>query len=133
MRTQSLQEQSLCGKQEKGWMGFQIKIYKFMLPEDFVKAGYKKYNSVGSKMADYLLQKRVCDEAGTKYFINCYCYQNINNDKAVAYEIEVFFKKEEYLIAVVGWAFKSVESLEAFYEECWVNMQFEYDDEEAIA
>ena len=41
--------------------------------QDFISAGYKRYNEV-HKGSDYLLQKRIDDEHGKKYFIDVYVY-----------------------------------------------------------
>ena len=46
---------------------------------DWISSGYKRYevpewNREINKLADFLLQKRVDDERGKKYFITVYCY-----------------------------------------------------------
>lgn len=41
--------------------------------QDFLDAGYKRYNQ-SHRSSDYMLQKRIDDEVGKKYFINVYVY-----------------------------------------------------------
>lgn len=41
--------------------------------QDFLDAGYKRYNQ-SHRSSDYMLQKRIDDEVGKKYFIDVYVY-----------------------------------------------------------
>ena len=48
--------------------------------QDFLDAGYRKYNQHSLNNSDYLIQKKVTDEVGTKYFINIWVYENFNKE-----------------------------------------------------
>lgn len=44
-----------------------------MTEQDFISMGYRRYNQ-SRKGSEYMLQKRVDDEQGKRYFINIYVY-----------------------------------------------------------
>lgn len=46
-------------------------------PQQWMDRGYLKYNQDSLNHSDYLLQKRVDDEFGKKYYITVYVYDNL--------------------------------------------------------
>ena len=46
--------------------------------QDWIDAGYKRYNQTMFNNADYLLQKLVSDEAGKCYYITVDVYEHFN-------------------------------------------------------
>lgn len=48
--------------------------------KDFLDAGYRKYNQHTHNNSDYLVQKRVEDATGTKYFIHIWVYEHFNKE-----------------------------------------------------
>ena len=44
--------------------------------QDWLDAGYKRYDNHTYKNADFLLQKRFDDEAGKKYYIDVWVYEH---------------------------------------------------------
>lgn len=48
--------------------------------QDFIDAGYRKYSQHSLNHSDYLLQKRVDDPTGTKYFIQIWVYEHSSKD-----------------------------------------------------
>jgi hypothetical protein len=50
-----------------------------IMPEDWIARGYRRHEVSESrremnKLADFILQKRIDDEKGKKYYITVYCY-----------------------------------------------------------
>lgn len=48
--------------------------------EDWIKAGYKKYNKQRFNSSDYLLQKCIRDDGGKCYYINVGVYEHFNKE-----------------------------------------------------
>lgn len=71
--------------------------------QDWLDAGYKRYNNHMYKSADFLLQKRFDDEIGKKYFIDIWVYEHFNKVyfsnnpglKPVSFQPEVQFQRGE--------------------------------------
>lgn len=45
-----------------------------MNSQDFIDAGYRRFEETGISGAEYLLQKRIYDVIGTKYYLNVFAY-----------------------------------------------------------
>lgn len=99
-----------------------------MTPQDFISAGYKRYDNTGFRKADFLLQKSIKDEFGTKYFLNVYVY---NLDGREAFEAEVSFTKKFKPWRLSFWAFNSIQELENAFEEMWQNGGFDYNERQS--
>ena len=96
-----------------------------MNSQDFLAAGYRQYKEVGFRHADFLLQKRICDANGTKYFLNIYSY-NLKGEEA--FESEVTLTKNLKLFTIGVSSFQSVEEIERIFEELWERMCFDYEE-----
>lgn len=71
--------------------------------QDWLDAGYRRYDSRNVKYADFLLQKRFDDTEGKKYYIDVWAYDNrqfefYRNNPALSpwsYQPEVQFQRQE--------------------------------------
>lgn len=68
--------------------------------QKFLDAGYKRWNSGYLTHADYLLQKKIIDDSGVRYFIGVYAYVNKGKpyfregiDKDINFQPEVQFSE----------------------------------------
>lgn len=71
--------------------------------QKFLDAGYKRWNSPPVSHADYLLQKKITDDSGVRYFIDVYAYINKGKpyfregiDKDVQFQPEVQFSEASH-------------------------------------
>lgn len=94
-----------------------------MNSQDFLEAGYKQYQKTGFRHAEFLLQKRIYDVIGTKYFLNIYLY-NLKGKEA--FDSEVQFTKNLKLYCIAVSEFQSVEEIEKIFEDLWERMCFDY-------
>lgn len=70
--------------------------------QNWLDTGYKRYNTQ-HKYADFLLQKRIDDEAGKKYFIDVWVYDHSSRDyyshnpslPSISFQPEVQFQRGE--------------------------------------
>ncbi|MFN6572410.1 hypothetical protein [Dendronalium sp. ChiSLP03b] len=99
-----------------------------MNSEDFINAGYRRYKEVGSRLADFILQKRIYDVIGTKYFLNIYAYTLEGKE---VLDSEVRFTKNLKLFTISVSMFQSVEEIESIFEELWERMCFDYCDRQS--
>lgn len=77
--------------------------------ELLLENGYKKYDDI-FRIADYLFQKRIRDDKGTKYFIDIYKYDS-------EYEIVLRSEKEKYALHFRMYATGNRMSLKDIEEE----------------
>lgn len=71
--------------------------------QDWLDAGYKRYDRDHLNNSDFLLQKRFDDEVGKKYFIDVWVYEHSKHEyyirnsaiPPVAFQPEVQFQREE--------------------------------------
>ncbi|MBN3875195.1 hypothetical protein [Nostoc sp. JL23] len=96
--------------------------------QDFLDAGYRQYKEVGFRHADFLLQKRIYDVIGTKYFLNIYAY-NLKGEEL--FEAEARFSKNLKLFTIGVSEFQSVEEIEKIFEDLWERMCFDYQEKSA--
>jgi hypothetical protein len=93
---------------------------------DFLDAGCRRYSETGMRHTDFLLQKRIYDVIGTKYWLNIYCY--INKESKERFEAEVQFRRKGKPLNAYYWHFQSIEEVESVFEELWNNMCFYYSE-----
>lgn len=71
--------------------------------QDWLDAGYKRYDNYHYKSADFLLQKRFVDANGKKYFIDIWVYEHSKHEyychnpalPPVSFQPEVQFQRGE--------------------------------------
>ena len=90
----------------------------------FLEAGYKQHRADNMHRADFLLQKRIYDVIGTKYYLNIYCY--VNKELEETFQAEVQFYQQSKPLNACFWLFESVEEVEVIFEEMWERMRFDY-------
>ena len=96
-----------------------------MNSQEFLDAGYRRYKNTGFRKAEFLLQKRIYDVIGTKYFLNIYVY---NIEIKEAFDSEARFTKNLKLYCINVSEFQSVEEIEKIFEELWERMCFDYQE-----
>jgi hypothetical protein len=96
-----------------------------MNSQDFLAAGYKEYKETGFRKAEFLLQKRIYDVIGTKYFLNIYAYDLEGKE---VLDSEVQFTKNLKLYCIAVSSFQSVEEIEKIFEDLWERMSFDYQE-----
>ncbi|MEH2384897.1 MAG: hypothetical protein V7K14_03700 [Nostoc sp.] len=96
-----------------------------MNSQDFLEAGYRQYKETGFRAAEFLLQKRIFDVNGTKYFLNIYLY---NLESKEVFDSEVRFTKNLKLYSITVSEFQSVEEIENIFEDLWERMCFDYQE-----
>ncbi|MEH1788866.1 hypothetical protein [Nostoc sp.] len=96
-----------------------------MNSQDFLEAGYMQYSETGFRAAEFLLQKRIYDGNGTKYFINIYAYDLQGKE---VLDSEVQFTKNLKLYCIAVSKFQSVEEIEKIFEDLWERMCFDYQE-----
>jgi hypothetical protein len=104
----------------------------------FIEAGYKRYDQNWLNNCDYLLQKKVTDEEGVKYFVNIYVYIWTDKpwyregiDKKIAFEPEVQFERSKYdtmNITLLIDDVTDVQEIEDTFENLWVSVGKPYYD-----
>ena len=59
-------------------------------PEQWIAEGYRKHNvnPIMSQNADYILQKLFSDDAGKRYYLTVYVYENYNKDYYLRYNAQ---------------------------------------------
>lgn len=107
-----------------------------MAPDDWIAAGYKKFNSKHTKQwAEFGLQKRFDDVKGKKYFITVYAYDNscfkeFNNLPAWSFQPEVQFDNGNVFDIVLGsGGLISIEYVEEFFENIWQTLSCKHYEE----
>jgi hypothetical protein len=96
-----------------------------MNSQDFLEAGYRQYKNTGFRTSELLLQKRICDVNGTKYFLNIYLY---NIEGKEMFDAEARFTKNLKLYSISVSSFQSVEEIEKIFEDLWERMCFDYQE-----
>lgn len=98
----------------------------------FIDAGYKRYDQNCLNNCDYLLQKKVADDEGIKYFINIYVYiwkdkswYREGIDKEIAFQPEVQFGSAMYdamNVTLLVDDVTDVQEIEDTFENLWVSV-----------
>lgn len=68
----------------------QQKEIQCIKPEDWIALGYRKspVNPILDKNADYILQKLFSDDAGKRYYLTVYVYENYKKDYYLYYNAQ---------------------------------------------
>ncbi|QKQ75658.1 hypothetical protein [Nostoc sp. TCL240-02] len=96
-----------------------------MNSQDFLASGYMRYKNTGFRKAEFLLQKRIYDVIGTKYFINIYACDLQGKE---VLDSEVQFTKNLKLYCITVSKFQSAEEIEKIFEDLWERMCFDYQE-----
>lgn len=98
----------------------------------FIEAGYKRYDQECLKNCDYLLQKKITDEEGIRYFIDIYVYvwedkpwYREGIDKKIAFQPEVQFGSSTYVtmnVTLLVDDVTDVQEIEDTFENLWVSV-----------
>lgn len=107
-----------------------------MTEQDWIDAGYRRYpvrdrDRNVFKLADFLLQKRIVDEDGIKYYITVYCYDRTKYPVYDPVEPSIGFMPTAHLTITDDGPFFSVEmngidsgvtieEIEKWFDKFWV-------------
>lgn len=105
--------------------------------QDFLDAGYRKYNQHTFNDSDYLVQKRVEDSVGTKYFIHIWVYEHFNKEycsrnpslQGVSFMPEVQFQRGDEAtmdIALILNEKTTIQKIEQEFECLWLFLEKPY-------
>jgi hypothetical protein len=99
---------------------------------EFLAAGFREHlDRSGCKHTPYLLQKRIRDDNGTRYFINVWCYDNRNFDSArpfgVMPEVQFYDQNDEVAcdVTMAGQVYNA-SHVERFFDHMHANMIYGY-------
>lgn len=87
-----------------------------------INAGYKQYHDAWNH-AKYLMQKKVSDEHGVKYFINIYAYERNGKEN---FQPEIQFSEGKYPTTNVTLITEDLNVLEGMFEALWVFLDKPY-------
>lgn len=101
--------------------------------QDFLDAGYRKYNQRTHNNSDYLVQKRVADEVGTKYFIHTWVYEHFNKEyysrnpslQEVSFMPEVRFRQQDkptVNVILILDKEHQIKDIEEQFQEIWISL-----------
>ena len=98
-----------------------------LTPEDFIQAGYKKFQNTAGKLADFGLQKLFADEHGKRYYLTVWAYDwkdypNIYQQHPWGFEPDVQFTGSKYKTSNVQLIIDdstTVKEIEDTYEAFW--------------
>lgn len=79
------------------------------------------------KGTELLYQKKISDEKGIRYFINCWVYEKdgeLFKEDMPLFEVQFTMKDGEK--CDVEPFYKDIQQVEAFFDKLWKNMQFGY-------
>ena len=101
------------------------------LKEELVNNGYRKHRHESYRVlknTDLLYQKRVSDNKGILYFINCWVYErdgSIFKEDIPQFEVQYTLKDDE--TCNVCPFYKDIAKAESFFMKLWEKMDFDYD------
>lgn len=100
--------------------------------QDWLDAGYKRYDQTTHNLSDFLLQKRFDDEVGKKYFINVWVYEHFNKEyyrvnphmSEVSFSPEVQFRRDEENkptvdVSLICYENTTIAEIEQEFEKLW--------------
>lgn len=99
-----------------------------MTEQDFIDAGYKRFNPNGHKNADFGLQKLISDEKGKKYYLTVLAYDwtkyphHFGDPISFMPDVQFRIKKhsnDEYFFSINMGGNLSVERIESECEKLW--------------
>lgn len=106
------------------------------IQEQLIERGYKKYVSKSNavfKMTDTLFQKKVVDEKGILYFINCWWYKEdcVNgNTIPESWQFEVQYSGNETSETMNVMLFeKDIDKAEQMFNDIWTKLSLGYYEE----
>lgn len=105
--------------------------------QDFLDTGYRKYNEHTLNNSDYLVQKRVEDSVGTKYFIEVWVYEHFNKEyysrntslQEVSFMPEVQFQRQDEAtmnIRLILNDKSNIQKIEQEFECLWLFLEKPY-------
>ena len=103
--------------------------------QQWLDAGYKRYNKDYFNNADFLLQKCVKDDVGRKYFIDIWVYNHANTEyfregmPEISFQPEVQIQGREPVMNVtllVTATTLSVQGIESEFENLWKSLGCPY-------
>jgi hypothetical protein len=103
--------------------------------DDFIKAGYKRFDSDGWNDSDFGLQKLFSDEKGKKYFITLWVYdfskyKKVTSENKIRFSPDVQFTMDNgdrrVTINLHINDDDTVEYIEKFYEDMWYSFKSDY-------
>ena len=101
-----------------------------MNTQDFIKAGYQKFepNSIDGEWANLLLEKKVYDDKGTKYFIHVYRSNLTKILGAESFTTKMQFRRDDDTmnIEILPRHDQTIESIETLVDIIWKNLFLEY-------
>ena len=109
-----------------------------MTEQNFIDAGYKRFNPYGHKSADFGLQKLISDDKGKKYYITVYAYdwttvpQHDGEPFSFMPDVQFRIKKQsddEYFFTINMGGSLSVERIESECEKLWFHFGCQYYEE----
>jgi len=99
-------------------------VNKMITKEKLIKAKYLEYQDTYKGEGKYLMQKRIMDKKGTKYFINYYIYNmsayySPKYPCELSYDVEVQFDKgkETFNLILLASSKHTIKSVELFFED----------------
>ena len=106
------------------------------IQQELNKKGYKKYVSESNrvfKMTDTLFQKKVVDDKGIRYFIDCWWYEQqcINGTvipESWQFETQFHGDKIDQVIDVMLFE-KDIDKAEQMFNDMWVKLGLGYYEE----
>ena len=101
------------------------------MKEKLLKEGYKIYGQLDESTTLY--QKKVSDEKGIKYFINCYHYFEQDEMDSWAFKIQLDSIVGTYNIELFNAGDITVMNLETLMECEWINHGAKYYEEFVIS
>lgn len=100
-----------------------------MTIKDFLNAGYEKFD-LESSLSICLLQKRIVDKKGIKYFIDILPYKIIymTVKPRIGFIVKLQFQKngDAFKINIFDNPNNTIQRIEQLCEELWKNNKFEY-------
>ena len=109
-----------------------------MTEQNFIDAGYKRFNPNGQKNADFGLQKLISDDKGKKYYITVLAYdwtkyrEHVGEPFSFMPDVQFRIDKnadDEYFFTINMGGSLSVERIESECEKLWVHFGCPYYEE----
>ncbi len=105
--------------------------------QDWLDAGYKRYEGSQLNNADFLLQKRIDDDTGKKYFIDIWVYEHSQYEyyrsnpgiPSVSFQPEVQFQREHQMTMNITFIMNqdsTITDIEQEMERLWMFLEKPY-------
>lgn len=106
------------------------------IQDQLIRKGYKKYVSQSNtvfKMTDTLFQKKVVDDKGVRYFINCWWYkEDCVNGHTIpeSWQFEVQYSANDASRTMNVTLFeKDIDKAEQMFDDMWTKLNLGYHEE----